>query len=144
MNRKIVFGSLIVCFLILIIPNINAVEYNTLINESNEELSESLSERIEELKVHGVSFKLFFKPDPDGPFEGGLDDFSDWNDLGLAIIFGGAFLVFIKMNMLKNAIESGYFTSVLIWIYDYYIYFRSCLEYLGDALDVIDPDEDGS
>jgi hypothetical protein len=84
------------------------------------------------------------RTDPDGPFEGGLDDFSDWIDLVLAIIFGGAFMVFIKMQILQKVIETGNVATILIWIYDYIAYFRGCLNYLGDALDVIDPDEDGS
>jgi hypothetical protein len=143
MKKRILFGSLLVCFLMMI-PTVSSVEYKISVEFYEDSLQETILERIEELNEKDISFIVTSKTDPDGPFEGGLDDFSDWIDLGLSIIFGGAFMVFIKMQILQKVIEKGNVATILIWIYDYIVYFRSCLNYLGDALDVIDPDEDRS
>ena len=144
MKRKILFGSILVVFIMLLVPTIPAVEYNRSVKSNEDILQEAILKRIEELKEQDISFKVILSSDPDGPFEGGLDDRTDWRDLIFAIIYGGFFSLFLKNQILQKAIETGDLTAILIRIVYYVLYSRSCLQFLGDAFDIIDPDENGS
>ena len=144
MKRKILFGSILVVFIMLLLPTIQAVEYGNSVESNEDILKEAILKRIEELKEQNISFKVIFSSDPDGPFEGGLDDRTDWRDLVFAIIYGGVFTLFLKNQILQKVIETGEINTILLWIVDYVLYSRSCLQLLGDAFDIIDPDENGS
>jgi len=83
------------------------------------------------------------KDDPDGPFEGGLDDTYDWVDLYYGILYGYILLLFIKNKSLKNAFATGNIYTIIIWILDYGLYTYGTLTNFGDAFDIIDPDKNG-
>lgn len=149
MGKKcIIFGSIFACILILLVPIISAIEFRTVkdnITDYNEnELINALKERIEKMKVQNPNPKLTLNgDDPDGPFEGGLDDPQDWLDLYFGIVYGVMLALFIKHHALKGAFSTGNIFTIVIWIIDYGLYTYNTLTDFGDAFDIIDPDEDG-
>ena len=155
MKRKILFGSILVVFLMLLVPTIPAVEYNSSVESNEDILQETILKRIEELKEKDISLKGFFKTDPDGPFEGGLDDIRDWWKLIYAIsetILLSDIIVLLP-SVIPQYIDwltSGDFGSILLgilyitlMILDFTLVPISVLEAYGDAFDIIDPNEDG-
>ena len=147
-KRGIIIGSIFVCILMLLVPSISAIEFKTFIDNKTDynenELINALKERIEQLKVQNPDPKLTLNgDDPDGPFEGGLDDPQDWLDLYFGIVYGFMLALFIKHHALKEAFATGNIYTIIIWIIDYGLYTYYSLTHLGDAFDIIDPDEDG-
>jgi hypothetical protein len=146
--RTIIFGSIFACVLMLLAPSVSAIELKTIsdnMTDYNEnELITTIKDRIEQLKVQNPDPKFTLNgDDPDGPFEGGLDDPRDWLDLYFGIIYGYMLALFIKHHALKEAFATGNIYTIIIWIIDYELYTYYTLIYLGDAFDIIDPDEDG-
>ena len=149
MRKTIIIGSIFACFLMLMIPTISAIECNIIRNNGpdydEEELKEAILERIEEIKEINPSPKLcLWGDDPDGPFEGGLDDPTDWKDLFIAIFNG--FIVGTYISDIPEIIDlilSLKLLSVSIYIITFGLYSSYTLIELGDAFDIIDPDEDG-
>jgi len=171
MNKKIVFGSLLACFLMLMIPSVSAVNYQTSMrsntlqpvswtddgNEDTDALINAIQQRLNELEEQNVTFMNIFPSgifnDSDGPYKGGLDDIYDWIDLAVTV-----YSVYI---LLKTAEESppveilnDFFDAIkeldifrivddIILLNVYISMSISILQTLGDAFDVIDPDEDG-
>lgn len=152
MNKKIVFGSLLAVFLMLMIPNISAIEYRTTNEETTptyepyideEELKDAILERIEQLKEQQkhIAINSLNLTDPDGPLEGGLDDLMDYYFLFLGLLFLSYLLLFFKQGRMRNS------ESVLEFISQFVVYgqftFRT-LTSLGEAFDVYDmPPSDG-
>ena len=146
--RTIIFGSIFACLLILLVPNISAIEYITITENTRDynenELIDAIKEKIEQLKAQKTNLQMaLLKDDPDGPFEGGLDDTYDWVDLYFGIIYGYILLLFIKNKSLRIAFQIGNIPTIIIWIIDYGLYTYSTLTNFGDAFDIIDPDENG-
>ena len=147
-KRSIVFGSIFACILMLLASNISAIEFKTVkenVTDYNEyRLIDTLKERIEQLEIQNPNLKLTLSDDdPDGPFEGGLDDPQDWLDLYLGIIYGFMLAVFIKHQALKGAFATRNIFTITTWIIDYGLYTYVTLTDFGDAFDIIDPDGDG-
>jgi hypothetical protein len=146
--RTIIFGSIFACLLIILVPNISAIEFiiiteNT-VDYNENELIAAIKEKIEQLKAQKTNLQIsLIKDDPDGPFEGGLDDTYDWVDLYFGIIYGYILLLFIKNKSLKNAFSTGNIFTIIIWLIDYGLYSIDTLRRFGDAFDIIDPDENG-
>ncbi len=147
MKKTIVFGSIIVCFLMLLVPNISAIESGNItenLTDFNEkELIDAIKKRIEELKVQNPNPKITFKNDSDGPFEGGLDDPFDWLDLFFGITMGFSLVKMFKNHLLIKAFLTGNIYIIVTQMISYGLYTWSTLYYLGDAFDIIDPDNDG-
>ena len=171
MNKKIVFGSLLAVFLMLMIPSVSAVNYQTIMrsntlqpvsrtddgNEDTEALINAIQQRLNELEEQNVTFMDIVPSglfnDSDGPYKGGLDDIYDWIDLAVTV-----YSVYI---LLKTAEESppveileDFFDAIkeldifrivddIILLNGYISISIGILQTLGDAFDVIDPDEDG-
>jgi hypothetical protein len=144
-KKTIIIGSLLAVFLMMMIPNISAIQYITLEHEttqlarnmSKDEIKGAILQRIQHLKK---PFTLNINmTDPDGPLEGGLDDFSDFVHLLFGIIstisLGYTLVtIFLSQNIfstLKNIFYSGYFTFL-------------DLIYFGEAFDILEsPPADG-
>ena len=146
--RTILFGSIFTCILMLLVPNLSAIEFKTVsdnITDYNEdELINVIKERIEELKLQNPDLKISFDlDDPDGPFEGGLDDFYDWKDLFIGIMYSIGLIKMLKSHFLIQALVSGNIYSIVGWIFNYGSYTTFTLINFGDAFDIIDPDENG-
>lgn len=146
--RTIIFGSIFTCLLILLVPNISAIEFITITENTTDynenELIDAIKEKIEQLKAQKTNLQIsLIKDDPDGPFEGGLDDTYDWVDLYYGILYGYILLLFIKNKSLKNAFATGNLYTIIIWIIDYGLYTYGTLTNFGDAFDIIDPDKNG-
>ena len=162
---------LVIVFLIVVVPNVSAIEYNSaneIIEYRNkwstdiniEELRDAILDRIKELDIEGKSnFQYLLSnglfDDPDGPFEGGLDDINDWIDLFYALFqtMELSIIIISLPELIPQFIEwlnSGEFESILLGIVfvtlgiiDFSFGPISILQAYGDAFDVIDPDEDG-
>jgi len=161
MKRTVLIGSVIVCFLMLMIPNISAIEYSTFKRSGpdfdEEELILAILERIEELQKTNPNPKIcLWGGDPDGPFEGGLDDLSDWGDFTYAAV-QTVLLTFLiptlpdQISLYIDLITSGELESMIFGffmifmiIFDLTVVPKSVLENYGDAFDIIDPDGNGS
>jgi len=147
MKKIIVFGSIIACFLMLLVPNISAIEFRSIKENTTDynenELIDALKVRIEQLKAQNPDPKMTLKGDPDGPFKGGLDDPKDWADLFSGIMSGFFIGLIFKNHLLMKAIASGDIYDIVTCILDYEIFTWALLTTLGDAFDIIDPDGDG-
>jgi hypothetical protein len=148
MKKNIVLGSILACFLMLMIPNISAVEYNTFINSEpdydEDELIQAIIDRIEQLQeINPYPKPCWTSDDPDGPFEGGLDDMYDWRDLFVGLIYGIILGLAIKDNEFRDLLESRNIIGMVLWIFDYGLFTLNSAIRFGDAFDIIDPDEDG-
>ena len=150
-KRRTIIVCLFACFLMLMIPTINAMEYTTIENntptiepEFNEdELKEAILERIEQLKqqekdntITGLNWT-----DPDGPLEGGLDDYSDFISLLGGLITTSGLFYIISQGYFKNPEKLlGYIGNLIV--YGEYTFFS--LTYFGEAFDIYDaPPSDG-
>lgn len=153
MNKKtLVFGSFIAVFLLIIMPNISAVEYTSMKSEvtsfsmsmNKEDLKNAIIERLNELKVNQLEISLFFElnwTDADGPREGGLDDNSDLISLYTGIVLSGG-LLFILSNKYHERSET--ILDSIGWLLVYGGYSVLILSYFGEAFDVIEtPPADG-
>jgi hypothetical protein len=149
MKKSILIGSLIACFLMLMIPNISAVEYTTFKNSGpdydEEELIQAIIERIEELQEKNPNMKFYPNfDDPDGPFEGGLDDFLDWYFLFAGIVYSTILAYMLKELPLIEIIKSGEILTIALAILDYGICTSATIVLLGEAFDIgFDLLEDG-
>ena len=146
--RTIIFGSIFSCILMLLAPNISAIEIRSTIDNINgyyeNELINAIKERIEQLKVQNPDPKILLNDeDPDGPFEGGLDDRYDWMNLYFGIIYGLLLAIFIKQQALKEAFTTGNIFKIIYWIIKYGLYTLNTLIRFGEAFDIINPDGDG-
>ena len=146
--RTIIFGSIFVCILMILPPNIYAIELRTITDDitvyNENELFNAIKERIEKLKTQKLNPKMFLaQNDSDGPFEGGLDDLYDWLDLYSGIFYGYIVLLFIKNQALKVVFALRNMLVTSIWLVDYGLFTYYTLINFGDAFDIIDPDEDG-
>ena len=136
---------LIIVFLIIMIPNVTAMEgeiYLNICDFDEDELKNSILDRIEELQEKQVDFNIL-KPnwtDPDGPLEGGLDDMADFVSLFIGFITTGCLMFFIKQGYFRNA--ENLLLSVL-WIINYGLYTYETLIAFGEAFDIIENNEDG-
>lgn len=140
-KKTILIGSIVACFLMLMIPTITAVEYITYkkigpeINE--EELKNAILERIQEMREQEKQITItdINWDDPDGAFEGGLDDYTDFMALFFGIFYSGYFLYGIKIGILRNS-------ENLLDFIDGLVYYGACsieiLAYFGEAFDVFD------
>ena len=117
MNKKIVIESLLAVFLMLMIPSVSAVNYQTIMrsntlqpvsltddgSEDTETLINAIQQRLNELEEQNVTFMDIVPSglfnDSDGPYKGGLDDIYDWIDLAVAV-----YSIYI---LLKTAEEIG-------------------------------------
>jgi len=97
------FGSLLAVFLMLMIPSVSAVNYQTIMrsntlqpvsrtddgSEDTETLINAIQQRLNELEEQNVTFMDIVPSglfnDSDGPYKGGLDDIYDWIDLAVAV-----------------------------------------------------------
>lgn len=144
-KKSIIFGSLLAVFLMLMIPNVSAIQYITLEHEttklarnmSEDEIKNAILQRIQQLEKP-ITLNINMT-DPDGPLEGGLDDFFDFVNLIFGLIgtisLGYALVtIFLSQNIfstLKNIFYSGYFTFL-------------DLIYFGEAFDILEsPPADG-
>jgi hypothetical protein len=146
--RTIIFGCIIACILILLAPNISAIELRTTkdnINGYNENgLLNAIKERIEKLKAQNPKAKLTLNyEDPDGPFEGGLDDPYDWMNLYFGIIYGSLLAILVKQQAFKEAFATGNIFKITSCIIKYGLYTVNTLIGFGEAFDIINPDDDG-
>jgi len=171
MNKKILFGSLLAVFMMLMVPSVSAVNYQTSMrsntlqpvswtddgNEDADALVNAIQQRLNELEEQNVTFMNIVPSgifnDSDGPYKGGLDDIYDWIDL--------ATVVYSVYILLKTAEESppveileDFFDAIkeldifrivndIILLNGYISISIGILQTLGDAFDVIDPDGDG-
>jgi hypothetical protein len=147
-RSTILFGSIFSILLLVLIPNINAVEYLTTIENTQDfnenELKEAIINRINKLEEENTNHKIrLVTEDPDGPFEGGLDDPYDWVYLftGTISIFFLGF--FIKNQFIKNALLSGDIRGFIQWTINYGLYTYNTLIGFGEAFDIIEHYEDG-
>jgi len=147
--------KLLIClftvFLMLMIPNISAIECKTIINKQNysnplideDELKNAIIERIEQLQEQNNDLNIIGLnwTDPDGPFEGGLDDMADFICLVCGIISAGMFLSAIKHGALRNSQNMLIF---VLWIINYGLCTYVILGGFGEAFDVYEvPPGDG-
>lgn len=144
----ILFGSIFACFLMLMIPNISAIECNTISNNGPDydidKLIEAIAQRIEELQKTNPNPKICWTTeDPDGPFEGGLDDITDWKDLFTGLFYAIILGLAIKDHEFKDLLENKNIFGMVIWIFDYGLFTVYSAFAFGDAFDLLDPDEDG-
>jgi hypothetical protein len=158
MKRSILIGSIFVCFLMLMTTTIGAVEFQTILNNGpdidDEELKTAILQRIEELKISNPKPCWTFD-DPDGPFEGGLDDWYDWKDLIYSCVqtilltklvldlpeIIPLYLELITSDDVGSIIAGVYF--IVLIIFDLTVVPIHVLQSYGDAFDIIDPDENG-
>ena len=140
MKKNILITSLLSIFLILMVPNITAVEYKTVeqINTNNvdiDELKNAIILRIEKLKEKKYKLSIFGLnwTDPDGPLEGGLDDVADIISLICGIISGGILLYAIRNKALRNS--ENLFLFVL-WIFNYGLATYNTILGFAEAFDV--------
>ncbi|MCJ7572446.1 MAG: hypothetical protein MUO82_11350 [Candidatus Thermoplasmatota archaeon] len=138
-GRTIIFGSIIACFLMLLVPNISAIEFRSIKDNATDynekELIDAIKERIEQLKVQN--------PDPKMTFKGGLDDIYDWVDLFFGLTFGHELVKMFKSQWLRQAFATGNILFIALTIILYGLYTHSTITKLGDAFDIIDPDNNG-
>ena len=152
MKKAIVFGSMLACFLMLMIPNVSAFEYQTVVDSkvpvyypdlNEEELKDAILERIEQLQEQkkDISILGLNWTDPDGPLEGGLDDISDIGNLLIGIFASGLVLSMIIYGGIRNA-PTIY--ELVGWIILYGVNIGNALVCFGEAFDVIEvPPGDG-
>jgi hypothetical protein len=154
MKKIILFGSLLACFLMLMVPVGSAINGNAVVSRNiyfqidgpdfdAEELKETILQRIEELKGQDISLNnvWFNWTDPDGPFEGGLDDLTDFIDLISGVFLAGYLLLLIKKGYLRNSQSLLEFVE---WIIVYAQYSILTLVSFGEAFDIIEwPPADG-
>ncbi|MFE3845956.1 hypothetical protein ACFL1L_03755 [Thermoplasmatota archaeon] len=136
---------LIIVFLIVMIPNVSAIEgekYLYICDFDEDELKNSILDRIEELQEKQVDFNIL-KPnwtDPDGPLEGGLDDMADYVSLFLGVVSAGCLMLFIKQGMLRNSLN---LLNFVLGIINYGLYTYETLLAFGEAFDIIENNDDG-
>jgi len=148
MKRTILIGSLFACFLMLMIPNISAIESLTVSNSGpdydEEELIQAILQRIEELKVSNPTPKpCWNSDDPDGPYEGGLDDPSDWINLFLSLVNTIILGKFLNKYKPRDFLREDSLT-VSLYILNCSTLTLNGLLYLADAFDIFDYEENGS
>ncbi len=146
MKKPILIVSVLACVIMLLLPSITAVEYSMMKKEvppytpeyEKDELKNAILQRIEDLKqqqkdIHilGMSWE-----DPDGAFEGGLDDYTDIISLGYGLYWSGLFLTGFMNGYLKNAVDFLDFIETLVLFYGNLSLLTFI--YLGEAFDVVD------
>lgn len=147
-KRDIIFGSIFAGILMLLAPNISAIEFKTVKENKTDyneyELIDAIKERSEQLKIQNPNPKFILNDeDPDGPFEGGLDDPYDWMNLYFGIIYGLLLAICIKNQALKEEFQTGNIFKTINWIIKYGLYTLNTLIGFGEAFDIINPDDDG-
>ena len=136
---------LIIVFLIIMIPNVTAMEgeiYLNICDFDEDELKNSILDRIEELQEKQVDFNIL-KPnwtDPDWPLEGGLDDMADYVSLMVGIISASCLLLFLKQGMLRNSLN---LLNFALGVINYGLYTYETLIAFGEAFDIIENNDDG-
>ena len=82
MKKTIIIVCVFTVFLMLMIPNIISVETHVVTDEDKDKegLKSLIIDRIKELKEEQkkITLKGINFTDPDGPLEGGLDDYTDF------------------------------------------------------------------
>jgi len=147
--------KLLIClftvFLMLMIPNISAIEYKTVESKQylsnpkidEDELKNAIIERIEQLQEQNNDLNIIGLnwTDPDGPLEGGLDDIADFISLVCGIMSAGMLLSAIKHGALRNSPNM----LIFVWgIINYGLCTYSTLFGFGEAFDVYEvPPGDG-
>jgi len=129
----------------------SAIEYKTIGSKQypsnpkidEDELKDAILERVEQLQEQKKDIYILGLnwTDPDGPFEGGLDDLSDIGDLLLGIYSSGLVLYMIIYGGIRNA-PTIY--ELVGWIILYGVNIRYTLVLFGEAFDVYEiPPGDG-
>ncbi len=136
---------LIIVFLIVMIPNVSAIEgekYLYICDFDEDELKNSILDRIEELQEKQVDFNILKLnwTDPDGPLEGGLDDMADYVSLMVGIISASCLLLFLKQGMLRNSLN---LLNFALGVINYGLYTYETLIAFGEAFDIIENNDDG-
>jgi hypothetical protein len=134
--------------LMLMSPLVSSIGYITIEKNSTgfdkEILIEEISKRIDLIYLQKINLKNpLLNVDPDGPFEGGLDDSSDWYDLLFGSLYGLLLFQYIKNKMLKDAFESGNVYYSIKMLLNYLQMSTECLFSLIDAFDIADSDNNG-
>jgi len=121
MKKFMLFGAVLSVLILLMMPNISAVNTNEVVERNK-------------IKTLG----LF--QDPDGPLEGGLDDFKDIGWL-VKSLFSGGVILFSLLMMIREYRDGGgdallyYLTSIEMAI--------PTIGFLIEAFDIRDSDGDG-
>jgi hypothetical protein len=146
MKKKILlFGSLLAVFLMLMIPNVSAIQYITLEHEttqlvrnmSEDEIKNAILRRMQHLKK-SFTFNINMT-DPDGPLKGGLDDLTDYINLILGL--GGSFS--LLHSIIELIFSQNLYDKIRLMISSGILSIGT-LEWLGEAFDIIEmPTEDG-
>jgi len=154
MIRNIILSRTVISIL-LTTPTLHAIQENTIININEKELREQILQKIEYFKKHIKKIKPYDDndTDPDGPFKGGLDDPTDWEDLKFGLIQLVFFLIKISIQppgkLIEKLVDHMLRLQLLFLVLDIltlltYIYPPILiLMAFGDAFDIIDPDKDG-
>ena len=153
MKIKIIFGVILILCILVISSNVSAIRLNASDNEcekSNQTvkindlaiLKLNLKKRITSLLNDDISFINIIKnpDDPDGPLSGGLDDPSDFSALLWAFLDLIVFLPFSIMYIFNPANSLQFFVGVFGALD---MSFAGAM-YLGEALDLIEFEQDGS
>ena len=151
MKKKII--GIFVCMFLLISSfsaTITAIESTAIIKKEiysspipdEDTLKNAIIERIELMQSQNYNIKFIGLnwTDPDGPFEGGLDDMADIISLIIGVLTAGFLMLFIKNGVLKSS--QNLFLFVL-WIINYSLYTYETLIAFGEAFDIIDNNNDG-
>ena len=151
MKKKII--GIFVCMFLLISSfsaTITAIESTAIIKKEiysnpipdEDTLKNAIIERIDLMQEqdYNIKFVGLNWTDPDGPFEGGLDDIADIISLMVGVISAGYLLLFIKNGVLKSS--QNLFIFVL-WIINCSLYTYNTLIAFGEAFDIIDNNNDG-
>ena len=146
MKKKILlFGIFLAVFLMLMIPNVSAIQYITLEDQTTQlarnmskyEIKNTILERIQYLKK---PFTLNINmTDPDGPLKGGLDDYSDF----VYLIFGLISTISLGYTLVKIFLSPNIFSTLKNIFYSGAFTFLDLI-YFGEAFDIFEsPPADG-
>jgi hypothetical protein len=135
----IILGSLLAISILLVAPTLSAIGFKLKqkgsLDYNKEEIKEAILERIyflQEQKIEPTIQGLSWE-DPDGPLEGGLDDYSDYINLLMGFTSIKLILFCIKDGIIRNA-ETLY--QMIISILEYGINTFDTLVAFGEAFDV--------
>ena len=135
MRKIIVFGSLITIFLMLMIPNISAIQCKTINEYNTEELKNNIIERIQQLKNQQKEITIigFNFTNPDGPLEGGLDDFSDF-----AFLLYGIWVSPNFIKIISRLFEIQNLYDFMLWLFSSSMASVYTILSFAEAFDVLD------
>ncbi len=135
MKKIIIFGTFLAVFLMVMIPNISAIQCNNINENNTEELKNIIIERIQQLKnqhketiIFGFNFT-----DPDGPLEGGLDDITDFAWLLYGIwVFSNLIKIISRLFEIQNLYD------FVLWLFSSSLDLVYTILSFAEAFDVLD------